>query len=121
MTLRPTADTPAVGRPRVERKRLLVVGCDPGVTAVIAVGLRPRFETQAGITVAGALAHVRGEPLSLIIVDLAHGDLDAAFSIRALAARSPSCQIIMIGSTERLRSAGRQGLLALAIGRRQFP
>ena len=80
MTLRPTVDTPAIGRPRVERKRLLVVGRDPGVTAVIAVGLRPRFETQAGITVAEALAHVREEPLSLIIADLAHGDLDAAFS-----------------------------------------
>src|SRR5882724_13580106 len=56
MTLRPTADTAAVGRPRVERKRLLVV-------------------------------------------DLAHSDLDAAFSLRALAARSPNCQIIVIGST----------------------
>src|SRR6266478_7164054 len=107
MTLRRTADTPVVGRPRVERKRLLIVGRDPGVTAVIAVGLRPRFETQAGITVAGALAHVRGEPLSLIIVDLAHGDLDAAFSIRALAARSPNCQIIVIGSTEQAGIADR--------------
>ena len=107
MTLRRTADTPVVGRPRVERKRLLVVGRDPGVTAVIAVGLRPRFETQAGITVAEALAHVREEPLSLIIADLAHGDLDAAFSIRALAARSPSCQIIVIGSTEHAGIADR--------------
>src|SRR3982074_2001112 len=110
MTLRPTADTAAGGRPRVERKRLLVVGPDPGVTAVIAVGLRPRFETEAGITAAGALAQVRGEPLSLIIVDLAHSDLDAAFSIRALAARSPNCQILVIGSKE---TGG--------IGRRQFP
>jgi len=107
MTLRPTVDTPAIGRPRVERKRLLVVGRDPGVTAVIAVGLRPRFETQAGITVAEALAHVREEPLSLIIADLAHGDLDAAFSIRALAARSPGCQIIVIGSTEHAGIADR--------------
>ncbi len=107
MTLRPTADTAAVGRPRVERKRLLIVGRDPGVTAVIAVGLRPRFETEAGITAAEALAHVRGEPLSLIIVDLAHSDLDAAFSIRALAARSPNCQIIVIGSTEHAGIADR--------------
>ena len=107
MTLRPTANMSAVGRPRVERKRLLVVGRDPGVTAVIAVGLRPRFETEAGITAAAALAQVRGEPLSLIIVDLAHGDLDAAFSIRALAARSPNCQIIVIGSTEQAGIADR--------------
>src|SRR5207245_5553826 len=91
----------------VERSRLLVVGRDPGVTAVIAVGLRPRFETQAGITVAEALAHVREEPLSLIIADLAHGDLDVAFSIRALAARSPGCQIIVIGSTEHAGIADR--------------
>ncbi len=98
MSSRPAADTPAVGRPPVER--LLVVGRDPGVTAVIAVGLRPRFETETGITGAEALAQVGREPLSLIIADLAHGDLDAAFSIRALAARSPNCQIIVIGSTE---------------------
>jgi AraC-like DNA-binding protein len=99
MSLRPPADTPAVGRPSVER-RLLVVGRDPGVTAVIAVGLRPRFETETGITVAEGLAQVGREPWSLIIADLAQGDLDAAFSIRALAARSPDCQIIVIGSTE---------------------
>src|SRR5438132_2643249 len=99
MSLRPPAEPPAVGRPPVGR-RLLVVGRDPGVTAVIAVGLRPRFETETGISVGEALAHVRGEPLSLIIADLAHGDLDAAFSIRALAERSPDCQIIVIGSTE---------------------
>jgi AraC-like DNA-binding protein len=72
--------------------------------------LRPRFETEAGITAAGALAQVRGEPLSLIIVDLAHSDLDAAFSIRALAARSPNCQIIVIGSTEHAGIADRLGL-----------
>ena len=107
MTLRPTADTAAVGRPRVERKRLLVVGRDPGVTAVIAVSLRPRFETEAGITAAEALANLPGEPLSLIIVDLAHSDLDAAFSLRALAARSPNCQIIVIGSTEHAGIADR--------------
>jgi AraC-like DNA-binding protein len=76
------------------------VGHDPGVTAVIAVGLRARFETETGITVAEALAHVGREPLSLIIADLASGDLDAAFSIRALAERSPNCPIIVIGSTE---------------------
>jgi len=97
--LPPTEETPAVSRPPVGG-RVLVVGGDPGVTAVIAVGLRPRFETETGITVAEALAQVGKEPLSLIIVDLAHGDLDAAFSIRALAARSPDCQIIVIGSTE---------------------
>jgi AraC-like DNA-binding protein len=79
---------------------LLVVGRDLGVTAVIAVGLRPRFETETGVTVAEALAQVGREPLSLIIADLVHGDLDAAFSIRALAARSPDCQIIVIGSIE---------------------
>jgi len=107
MALRPTADTPAVGRPRVERKRLLVLGREPGVTAVIAAGLRPRCEIEAGITAAEALAQVRREPLSLIIVDLAHGDLDAAFSIRALAARSPNCQIIVIGSTEHVGIADR--------------
>src|SRR6266436_1337322 len=100
MTLRPTADTAAVGRPRVERKRLLIVGRDPGVTAVIAVGLRPRFETETGITAAEALTQVGGDLLSLIIADLADGDLDAAFSIRALAERSPGCPIIVIGSTE---------------------
>jgi len=38
--------------------------------------------------------------LTLVIADLADGDLDATFSIRALAARSPNCQIIVIGSTE---------------------
>src|SRR6266850_2577853 len=87
MTLRPTADTAAVGRPRVERKRLLVVGRDPGVTAVIAVGLRPRFETEAGITAAEALAQVRGEPLSLIIVVLAYFSTHYAesFSLATLA------------------------------------
>jgi AraC-like DNA-binding protein len=79
---------------------LLVVGRDPGVTAVIAVGLRPRFETETGITGAEALAQAGREPLSLIIADLTQGDLDAAFSIRALAARSPDCQIIVIGSIE---------------------
>src|SRR5256885_14266976 len=99
MSLRPPAEPPAVGRPLVER-RLLVVGRDPGVTAVIAVGLRPRFETETGITVADALAQVGREPWGLIIADLAQGDLDAAFSIRALAARSPDCQIIWIGSAE---------------------
>ena len=50
---------------------------------------------------------IRGEPLSLIIVDLAHGDLDAVFSIRALAARSPNCQIVVIGSTEHAGIADR--------------
>jgi len=99
MSLRPTADPPAVGRPPSE-KRLLAVGRDPGVTAVIAVGFRPRFETEAGITAAEGLAQFGGEPLSLVIADLAEGDLDATFSIRALAARSPNCQIIVIGSTE---------------------
>ena len=99
MRLRPTADTPAVSRPPVGG-RLLVVGRDPGVTAVIAVGLRPRFEAQTGIAVAEALAQVGGGPLSLIIADLAHGDLDAAFSIRALAERSPGCPIIVIASKE---------------------
>jgi len=98
MSLQPSADRLAVNKPPVER--LLVVGPDPGVTAVIAVGLRRRFETETGITVADALAQVRGGPLSLIIADLANGDLDAAFSIRALAERSPNCQIIVIGSTE---------------------
>src|SRR5258705_7435028 len=107
MTLRPTADTAAVGRPRVERKRLLVVGRDPGVTAVIAVSLRPRFETEAGITAAEALANPPGEPLNLIIVDLAHSDLDAAFSLRALAARSPNCPIIVIRSTGHAGISGR--------------
>jgi AraC-like DNA-binding protein len=77
-----------------------VVGRDPGVTAVIAVALRRRFETETGITAAEALAQAGGEPSSLIIADLAQGDLDAAFSIRALAARSPDCQIIVIGSAE---------------------
>jgi len=100
MTVRPTAGTPAASRPRAERNRVLVVGRDPGVTAVIAVGLRPRFETETGTTGAEALAHFAREPLSLIIADLAQGDLDAAFSIRALAARSPDCQIIVIGSIE---------------------
>src|SRR6266446_2422312 len=99
MSLRPPAEPPAVGRPPVGR-RLLVVGRDPGGTAVIAVGLRPRFETETGTTGAEALAHFAREPLSLIIADLAQGDLDAAFSIRALAARSPDCQIIVIGSIE---------------------
>src|SRR2546421_474052 len=102
MSLRPPAEPPAVGRPLVER-RLLVVGRDPGVTAVIAVGLRPRFETETGTTGAEALAHFAREPLSLIIADLAQGDLDAAFSIRAFAARSPDCQIIVIGSIENAR------------------
>jgi AraC-like DNA-binding protein len=97
MSLQPTADSLAVSRKPNER--LLAVGRDPGVTAVIAVGLRPRFDTEAGITAADALAQYGGEPLSLVIADLAHGDLDAAFSIRALAARSPNCQIIVIGST----------------------
>ena len=55
MSLRPPAEPPAVGRPLVAR-RLLVIGRDPGVTAVIAVGLRPRFETETGITGAEALA-----------------------------------------------------------------
>jgi AraC-like DNA-binding protein len=86
---------------------LLVVGRDPGVTAVIAVGLRSRFETETGITGAEALAHVGRERFSLIIADLAHGDLDAAFSIRALAARSPDCQIIVIGSIEHAGVADR--------------
>ena len=99
MRLRPTAGTPAVSTTPLER-RLVVVGRDPGVTAVVAVGLRPRFETEAGITVGEALAQIGEGPLNLIIADLAQGDLDAAFSIRALAARSPGCQIIVIGSTE---------------------
>jgi len=99
MSLRPTADRPAVGRPPAQR-RLLAVGRDPGVTAVIAVGFRPRFETEAGITAAEGLPQFGREPLSLVIADLADADLDAAFSIRALAARSPNCQIIVIGSTE---------------------
>jgi AraC-like DNA-binding protein len=79
---------------------LLAIGRDPGVTAVIAVGLRPGFDTEAGFTPAEALAQFGREPFSLVIADLAQGDLDAAFSIRALAARSPTCQIIVIGSTE---------------------
>jgi AraC-like DNA-binding protein len=45
--------------------------------------------------------------LSLIIADLADGDLDAAFSIRALAERSPGCPIIVIGSTEHAGIADR--------------
>jgi AraC-like DNA-binding protein len=106
MSLRPPAEPPAVGRPPVER-RLLAVGGDPGVTAVIAVAVRPRFETDTGITGAEALAHVGRQPLSLIIADLAEGDLDAAFSIRALAARSPDCQIIVIGSIEHAGIADR--------------
>src|SRR5712664_3863889 len=96
--LPPTEETPAVSRPPVGG-RVLVVGGDPGVTAVIAVGLRPRFETETGITVAEALAQVGKEPLSLIIVDLAHGDLDAAFSIRALPARSHSVAAARRSST----------------------
>ena len=107
MTVRPTAGTPAASRPRAERNRVLVVGRDPGVTAVIAVGLRPRFETEADITATEALAQVRGRPLGLIVAEIAQGDLDAAFSIRALAARSPNCQIIAIGSTEDARIADR--------------
>ena len=99
MRLHPAAETPAPSRPAVGG-RLLVVGRDPGVTAVIAVGLRPRFETETGITAAEALAQVGGDLLSLIIADLADGDLDAAFSIRALAERSPGCPIIVIGSAE---------------------
>jgi AraC-like DNA-binding protein len=79
---------------------LLVVGRDPGVTAVIAVALRRGFETGTGITVAEALAQGGGAPSSLVIADISHGDLDAAFSIRALAARSPDCRIIVIGSAE---------------------
>jgi AraC-like DNA-binding protein len=79
---------------------LLVVGRDPGVTAVIAVGLRPRFDTDTGVTAAEALGQVGGDLVSLIIADLADGDLDAAFSIRALAERSPGCPIIVIGSAE---------------------
>ena len=106
MRLRPATETPAASRPPVGG-RLLVVGRDPGVTAVLAVALRPRFETETGISVGEALAHVRGEPLSLIIADLAHGDLDAAFSIHALAARSPDCQIIVIGSIEHAGIADR--------------
>jgi AraC-like DNA-binding protein len=99
MSFRPSAYTPAAATPCVER-RLLVVGRDPGITAVIAVSLRPRFETEAGITVPEAMAQVGRKHLSLIIADLVDGDLDAAFSIRALAARSPDCQIIVIGSAE---------------------
>jgi AraC-like DNA-binding protein len=107
MTVRPAPDTPAVSRPRVERKRVLVVGRDPGVTAVIAVGLRPRFETEADISATEALAQVGGGPLCLIIAEIAQGDLDAAFSIRALVARSPNCQIIVIGPPEDARIADR--------------
>jgi AraC-like DNA-binding protein len=106
MRLRPTAEAPAVSRPPVGG-RLLVVGRDPGVTAVIAVALRRRFESETGITADEALAQVGGRFSSLIIADLSGGDLDAAFSIRALAERSPGCPIIVIGSTEHAGIADR--------------
>jgi AraC-like DNA-binding protein len=99
MSFRASAETRTVGRPLVAR-RVLVVGRDPGITAVIAVGLRPRFETRTVIAISDALAQIGREPFSLIIADLILGDIDAAFSVRALAARSPGCQIIVIGSTE---------------------
>src|SRR2546425_12435240 len=69
MTVRPTADTPAVSRPRPERKRVLVVGRDPGVTAVIAGGLRPPFATEGGLTATEALGQGRGGPLGRIGAD----------------------------------------------------
>src|SRR6266481_556641 len=45
MILRRTDEMPAVSGSRAEREGLLVIGRDPGVTAVIAVCLRSRFKT----------------------------------------------------------------------------
>jgi len=109
MILRRTDEMPAVSGSRAEREGLLVIGRDPGVTAVIAVCFRSRLKTEENITAADALAQVRGEGLSLIIADIARGDPVAAFSIRALAARSPNCQIILIGSAEDAGIADRLG------------
>src|SRR2546427_3765501 len=73
MTVRPTADTPAVSWPRPERKRVLVVGRDPGVTAVIAGGLRPPFETEADNTATQTPAPIPGGALGLIVAENAQG------------------------------------------------